>query len=150
MTTHHIEAGTSWWTVFQQCASPGFVLGPVPMLLAWPENLGQVLFFCTIGAALMFIGAHQNGHILRNRPGLAWVLCLLAVPAPMTLTTYTLTKYDLMRLDESSFRLVVISLAGLATAALLALARQRAGEESRLARTLRPFDLRRRSRHRAG
>lgn len=42
-----------------------------------------------------------------------------------------------------------IFLAALAAAALLALARQRAGEHSRLARTLRPFDLRRKSGRRA-
>ena len=137
-----------FWTLNRGVA--GFLLGPLPVLLVWPENLGQVLFFCTLGAAMMFMAAHQNGQILRNRPVLAWALCLLAVPAPMTLTTYTLTRYNIMHLDESAFRLIMIFLAGFAAAVLLALARRRAGEHSRLERILRPFDLQGRSGRRTG
>ena len=136
-----------FWTLNRGAA--GFLLGPLPVLLVWPENLGQVLFFCTVGAALMFMAAHQNGYILPNRPVLAWALGLLAVPAPMTLTTYTLTRYNIMHLDESPFRLIMIFFAGFAAAVLLALTRRRAGEHSRLELILRPFDLRRRSGQRA-
>lgn len=136
-----------FWPLFQRNAA-GFLLGPLPMLLVWPENLGQVLFFCTLAAAMMFMAAHQNGHLLPDRPVLAWAVCLLAVPTPMTLTTYMLKKNNIMRLDESPFRLIVISLAVMVTAALLATARRRAGEHSRLARTLRPFDFHKRSKRR--
>lgn len=110
------------------------------MLLLWPENVNDVIFFCAMGAAMMFMLAHRNGHILRDQPIVAWILGLLAVPLPFIVTAYFLTTSDRVVLHDASFRLVMIFLSVLVATGLLAWIRQRAGNHSRLARLLRIID----------
>lgn len=130
----------SLWKETVRCSAVGFILGPLPFLLVWPENLRQVLVVVTLGVVQMFVAAHQNGHLLPSRPVVATALYLLVVGVPMALASYALTRYGITPTNESLFRLAVILLAATAAAVPLALARRRAGEHSRLARTLRPFD----------
>lgn len=134
------------WSDWKRCAAPGCLLGPIPMLVLWPESARDVFFFWAIGAALMFAFAHRNGRFLPNRPVVAWVIILFVVPATFLVTTYVLTNSARLPLHDSAFRLIMVYLSTVVAAGLLAFLQRRMGDDGRLARFLRVIEPPRRSR----
>ena len=134
------------WSDWKRCVAPGCLLGPVPMLVLWPESARDVFFFWAIGAALMVAFAHRNGRFLPNRPVVAWTMVLFVVPSAFAFTTYLLASSGWLPLYDSAFRLIGTGLSTVAAAGLLVFVRRKTGNNGRLARLLRVIEPPRRSR----